>query len=283
MDKHTLYYQKSPQYRSARGSLLTIILFSVINVFAMIFAGRYFLFSAYLPQQFVYVGIAIEAETGEALFLIVLSIIAVITVVPYLLCWIFSNKHVGWMIGALCMFSLDSILFLVDFVSFLQMGDFSMIIDLLFRIWALGSLILGVKHGLAAKKQAENAPLEAEAAPAFAENGDYAPNATEYSGLQRPITLTRQKAFAASLVPMACSVNGKEVCVLKNGESQTVYAPEEAFELKAMLIAANNGAFGVQPAPTQGSITVDAGTAPLTYTLRMKSGLTTATIEITQG
>ena len=280
MNQQQLYYQKSNQYRSARGSLLTIVLLSVINVFSMIFSGSYFLFSAYLPQLFIYMGLDLAAESGDSLFLIVAGVFAVIVVVPYLLCWIFSKKHVGWMIGALCMFSLDSVLFLVDFVAFLQAGDFTMIIDLLIRVWAIVSLILGVKHGLAAKKEAENAPLEAT--PAFAENGDYAPNATEYSGLQRPITLARQKAFAASLVPMACYVNGKEVCVLKNGESQTVYAPEEAFELKVMLVAANNGAFGVQPAPTQGSITVDAGTAPLTYTLRMKSGLTTATIEITQ-
>jgi hypothetical protein len=279
MNQQQLYYQKSNQYRSARGSLLTIVLLSVINVFSMIFSGSYFLFSAYLPQLFIYMGLDLAAESGDSLFLIVAGVFAVIVVVPYLLCWIFSKKHVGWMIGALCMFSLDSVLFLVDFVAFLQAGDFTMIIDLLIRIWAIVSLILGVKHGLAAKKEAENAPLEAT--PAFAENGDAAPDAA-YSGLQRPITLARQKAFAASLVPMACYVNGKEVCVLKNGESQTVYAPEEAFELKVMLVAANNGAFGVQPAPTQGSITVDAGTAPLTYTLRMKSGLTTATIEITQ-
>jgi hypothetical protein len=279
MNQQQLYYQKSNQYRSARGSLLTIVLLSVINVFSMIFSGSYFLFSAYLPQLFIYMGLDLAAESGDSLFLIVAGVFAVIVVVPYLLCWIFSKKHVGWMIGALCMFSLDSVLFLFDFVAFLQAGDFTMIIDLLIRVWAIVSLILGVKHGLAAKKEAENAPLEAT--PAFAENGDAAPDAA-YSGLQRPITLARQKAFAASLVPMACYVNGKEVCVLKNGESQTVYAPEEAFELKVMLVAANNGAFGVQPAPTQGSITVDAGTAPLTYTLRMKSGLTTATIEITQ-
>lgn len=281
MNQQQLYYQKSNQYRSARGSLLTIVLLSVINVFSMIFSGSYFLFSAYLPQLFIYMGLDLAAESGDSLFLVIAGVFAVIVVVPYLLCWIFSKKHVGWMIGALCMFSLDSVLFLVDFVAFLQAGDFTMIIDLLIRVWAIVSLILGVKHGLAAKKEAENAPLEAEAAPAFAENGDAAPDAA-YSGFQRPITLIRQKAFAASLVPMACYVNGKEVCVLKNGESQTVYAPEEAFELKVMLVAANNGAFGVQPAPTQGSVTVDAGTAPLTYTLRMKSGLTTATIEITQ-
>lgn len=281
MNQQQLYYQKSNQYRSARGSLLTIVLLSVINVFSMIFSGSYFLFSAYLPQLFIYMGLDLAAESGDSLFLIVAGVFAVIVVVPYLLCWIFSKKHVGWMIGALCMFSLDSVLFLFDFVAFLQAGDFTMIIDLLIRVWAIVSLILGVKHGLAAKKEAENAPLEADAAPAFAENGAAAPDAA-YSGFQRPITLARQKAFAASLVPMACYVNGKEVCVLKNGESQTVYAPEEAFELKVMLVAANNGAFGVQPAPTQGSITVDAGTAPLTYTLRMKSGLTTATIEITQ-
>ena len=280
MNQQQLYYQKSNQYRSARGSLLTIVLLSVINVFSMIFSGSYFLFSAYLPQLFIYMGLDLAAESGDSLFLIVAGVFAVIVVVPYLLCWIFSKKHVGWMIGALCMFSLDSVLFLVDFVAFLQAGDFTMIIDLLIRVWAIVSLILGVKHGLAAKKEAENAPLEAT--PAFAENGDAAPDAA-YSGFQRPITLIRQKAFAASLVPMACYVNGKEVCVLKNGASQTVYAPEEAFELKVMLVAANNGAFGVQPAPTQGSIMVDAGTAPLTYTLRMKSGLTTATIEITQG
>ena len=282
MNQQQLYYQKSNQYRSARGSLLAIIVMSVVNVFSMIFTDSYFLFSAYLPQLFIYTGLGMTAESGDNLFLIVAGVFAVIVVIPYLLCWIFSNKHVGWMIGALCMFSLDSVLFLVDFVAFLQMGDFTMIIDLLIRVWALVSLILGVKHGLAAKKEAENAPLEAEATAAFAQDGDYAPNATEYSGLQRSVTVTRQKAFTASLVPMACYVNGKEVCVLKNGESQTFYAPEEAFELKVMLVAAGNGAFGVQPAPTQGSITVEAGSEALSYDLRVKSGFTTATIEITR-
>ena len=82
------------------------------------------------------------------------------------------------------------------------------------------------------------------------------------------------------MVPMAVYVNGKEVCRLKNGEEQTIYAPEETFVLKAELVAA--GTANAQFGATQGSLTVDTGNAPLAYTLSIKSGFSSATIEFTQ-
>ena len=276
MSQNQTYLQNDVRYRNARGSLLAIILFSVVNIFSLIFTETYFLFSAYLPQQLIYVGLSLQEEMASSILLVVCSVIAVIIVVPYLLCWIFSNKHIGWMIAALCLFSIDSLLFLVDFVAYIQLGAFDMILDLIIRAWALSSLAFGVKHGLDAKKRAANEPLEGEAVAAFAENGE----AIEYSGLQRAITLSRKKAFTACLNPMAVYVNGKEICRLKNGEEQTLYVPEETFVLKAELVAAVGAT--AQLGATQGSMTVNGGNTPLAYTLYIKSGFSSATIEFTQ-
>ena len=176
MNQHPNLSLNDTKYRNARCSLLTIVLLSVLNVFSMIFAETYFLFSAYLPQSFVYIGYDLAAESGDNLFLIVAGVMAVIVLIPYLLCWIFSKKRVGWMVGALCLFALDSVLFFFDFIAMIQVGEYGMIIDVVIRIWAIVSLILGVKYGFAAKKDTENAPIEIPAPPADIKNKNDALN-----------------------------------------------------------------------------------------------------------
>ena len=107
MNQQTLISQNDAKYKNARLSLLLIVLFSVVNVFSMTFGDTYFLFSAFLPQILVMVGLELTYEAGDNLYMIVAMVMAVISIVPYLLCWIFSKKRVGWMIAALVFFILD--------------------------------------------------------------------------------------------------------------------------------------------------------------------------------
>ena len=263
------------KYKSMRLSLLLIAVMSTINLVSIIFAETYFLFSAYLPQLLVSVGYSLYLETEITAFPIIMGLIGLVTIVPYFVCWVLSKKHIGWMIGALVMFSLDSLLFLPDFFLLLLSGDVSMLLDLAIRIYALVSLAMGVSYGLKAKKETATA---AEAIPTMAdvlaENGtDYAPATTpEADEVQRAVTVTRKKSFVGCAMPIVIYANGKEVCRLKNGESQTFTVGSNAFELGAQM---SNGL-------CVGSTMVSEGTTALSYQAAIKSGMMTSHIELTQ-
>lgn len=263
------------KYKSMRLSLLLIAIFSTINLLSIVFAETYFLFSAYLPQILAIEGYALYLETELAAFPIIMGLIGFVTVIPYFVCWIFSKKHIGWMIGALVMFSLDTLLFLPDFLMYLLGGDFSMLLDLVFHVYALVSLAMGVSYGLKVKKESANL---AEAIPTMAdvlaESGtDYAPASTpKADDVQRTVTVTRKKSFVGCAMPIVIYVNGKEVCRLKNGESQTFTVGSNAFELGAQM---SNGL-------CVGSTMVSEGTTALSYQAAIKSGMMTSHIELTQ-
>ncbi|MBQ9691950.1 MAG: hypothetical protein IJV70_02200 [Clostridia bacterium] len=258
------------KYNNMRSSLLMIVILSVINIFAIMFTETYFVFSAYITQLIAATGYFMAAEAGDSLYLIVAAVIGLISVLPYLLCWIFSKKHFGWMIGALIFFAVDSLLFFIDFIALVSGGDVSMIIDLVFRIYAIGTLALGIKYGLDLKNEEYHpvtaVPFMGDQVPA----GNAEAPAEAPSGITRQITVTRKKSFVGCAVPIICYVNGIEVCRLKNGATETFTAPAEPFELGASL---TNGL-------SANALMVNYGEAPLSFRLEMKMGVTTAKINI---
>ena len=138
---------KSPQqlYQAARGNLLLMLIFSAVNVsFAAFGVDIYFLFSDYLAYMLALTGRVFLEYTDEGLYLAVGLASAVLVLVPYLLCWIFSKKRRGWMIAALVLFAVDTGALVVD-----TLGSDDVLYnlpDLLFHIWVLVYLVLGVKH-----------------------------------------------------------------------------------------------------------------------------------------
>lgn len=263
------------KYRNMRISLLLIVIASTVNLFSIILTETYFLFSAYITQLLALVGYSLYLETQMIVYPIVMGVIGLITVVPYLLCFIFSKKHVGWMIGALVIFSLDSLLFLPDFFAFLMQGDVSMILDLAIRIYALVSLAMGVSYGLKAKKETANA---ADAIPTMGDatvgvGADYVPSFdAQVSDVTREVTVTRKKSFVGCAMPIVIYVNGKEVCRLKNGETQTVTVGSNSFELGAK---STNGLCA-------GSTMVPTGTDALSYQAAIKTGMVANHIVLTR-
>ena len=259
------------KYKNMRMSLLLIVIASTVNLFSIILMERYFLFSAYITQLLATIGYSLYLETEMIVFPIIMGVVGLVTVVPYLLCWIFSKKHVGWMIGALVLFSLDSLLFLPDFLAFLMQGDVTMILDLAIRIYALVSLAMGVSYGLKAKKETANA---AEAVPTMVGSiTDYVPDGeSQIPDASRTVTVMRKKSFMGCAVPIVIYANGNELCRLKNGETQTVTVGSAAFELGAMF---TNG-LGA------GNTIVPTGTDELTYQVSIKTGMMASHIVLTQ-
>ncbi len=146
------------KYGIARTNLLLVILFTLINsVISLANGSFYFLFSASIPYYAASFSaawayspedIGLEPAADPTAILAIGAVIAAVLLVPYLLCWLFSKKHYGWMIAALVLFSLDSVWLLLNF-------HISLIMDILFHAYVLYYLITGVRYGLLSGRAAE--------------------------------------------------------------------------------------------------------------------------------
>ena len=254
---HPSAVQANLKYQNGRTSLLLITGFSAINLVTLFFGSTYFLFSSYITQLISIIGSVFYEELGGSIpVLLVTFALGAISVLPYLLCWIFSKKHVGWMIAALALFSVDSLLLLFDMLTSLFGGfDISYLIDIAFHIWAIASLAIAVSYKLRAKNDAQEpaAVWEAEGAPS------YTPASEEPV---RNLVLTRTKKFSGSAVSYICALNGEEIGQISNG--QTVSFP------------IGSGAYSFAVLTPQGAssnvITVEAGTEDVNLTLNSKMG-----------
>ena len=151
------------RYNKNIGNILIVICFSVINIVLLVTnAGSYFLFSAFLPYYIVdygmfwcglypaeyYEGIG-EIEIMDMSFLYVTIAIAVIIILAYLVCWILARKKkIGALITAL-------VFFVIDTISMLWLSGFApdSIIDIVFHIWVIVCLSLGVSAYFKMKKE----------------------------------------------------------------------------------------------------------------------------------
>lgn len=157
------------RYSVARHNLLLMIALTVVNLILLAFnSGVMMLFSATVPYYAVLVGIV--SENG-AVLTVCICLTAVI-LATYILCWVMSKKHYGWMIAALVMFILDTLV-LVGLYLLLQ--ELSGVMDALIHAWVLYYLIIGVRYGHQlsatpadswAEAEAEQRGLDPEAAPA---------------------------------------------------------------------------------------------------------------------
>ena len=133
-------FDQEKTIQSARSTILAVVIFTLINIFAIAFAEYYFLYSAYVPQ--VLIAFALYESPGLLMPMVIASLVYML---PYLLCYIFSKKRKGWMKFALILFLIDTILFGLDFVAMLAAGEFGFIIDLVIHVIVLISLFSGLK------------------------------------------------------------------------------------------------------------------------------------------
>lgn len=142
------------KYNSARGNLLLVVVFTIINLVLLVTnSDTYFLFSAYVPYFVAGMGMLLcgkyPAEYyedlgqteffGNGVFVGFVSVAVIITLL-YLLAWFLSKKERrGWLIFAL-------VIFIIDTVCMFAVNDFAFesIIDIVFHIWVIVSLTGGI-------------------------------------------------------------------------------------------------------------------------------------------
>lgn len=165
------------RYRSALSSLLLIAAFSGVNLLLLLInSDKYFLFSAYIPYLLgdyaMFYGGKYPAKAytefpdvvffGTPVFAGIVAV-AVLFVLFYLLCWFFAKKKKAqWLIFALSLFVIDTL------VMFFVVGfEAGMIIDVIFHVWAIVVLSLGISAHLKLKSlpEEEEFPVSPENAP----------------------------------------------------------------------------------------------------------------------
>lgn len=156
------------KFKNSRYNLLLVVAFTLINLVLLITdTDTFFLFSAYIPYGIVDLGMLVcgkypaefyqqnaIAETLDPSAFVGFVIVAAIIVLLYLACWFFSKKvKTGWLVFALIIFIIDTValVFIFGFES-------DNIVDIIFHIWVIASLIMGISAGSKLKKL----PPEAE-------------------------------------------------------------------------------------------------------------------------
>lgn len=142
VDKNSQEYLLK-QVAGGRYSLLLILIFTVVNlVLLLVDSDRYFLFSASVPYYFTAFGIGMDSAFSDGIgtFTITALVISLLILGVYLLCWILSKKHTGWLTAALVLFCVDTVGLL--FLSYIF--ETSNLLDFLLHAWAIYELAHGI-------------------------------------------------------------------------------------------------------------------------------------------
>lgn len=142
-------YEKN--YRQARSNLLLMLVCTAVNlILPFVNSDLRFLFSASLPELLSSVAWAL-VDLEMPWFLPAMPVAAIVLLMAaYVLCWLFSKCHGGWMVAALVLFSVDCVATLwIVAMSFVQAGSsepdlFSLGIMLVFAAWVMYYLVRGV-------------------------------------------------------------------------------------------------------------------------------------------
>lgn len=219
----------SSKYNNCRLIVLIIFIASVVN-FGLFFATDvFFVFSAYIPILLTTIGRLTTVMTGVSLYTVLFVIFAVATLVPYLLAFIFSKKHYGWMIAALALFSVDTLILFIDTIPVISVWEFSNYANVAFHVFLVVMLAMGVKYGIDYKKEQNQDTGElSQSLDIKAET-----NIETSVGTVRKMTILRKKSFVGCMVGMDVYVNGNPVYKIKNGQSIVIEVPSDSFTLTA--------------------------------------------------
>lgn len=272
--------------RNGRKPLLLLWILSIVNIVFIFALDRYFIFSVYLVNILAAVGKLYYVGTGEIAYIIVFIILSLLVTAVYFVCWLMSKKNYGWLIAALVIFCIDTLLMVAMNIFTLASGDFEgiyvLIFDLVFHVLAIVDLAIGVKYGRAAK--IDGLPQEPDSvfsgeANSFEEGAQTRENTetggerSYYSDYKRKVTLQRAKSFVGCAVAIFVYIDGKEVAKLKNGEVSDITVSGEPHEL--MCAFKSTGA-------ESNIVTIPEGDTPLKYSVKINAGFTKASVQITE-
>ena len=217
--------QLEANYSNGRKSLLFLVILSVVNLISIPLANIYFLFSAFLPSFLSTIGYNSFNETGDPYYLIIFSMLGLVALIPYAACWYFSKKHYGWMVGALVLFAIETVLVVLVFVIDLIYGEFGSILDLLLHAYVLYCLAQAVKVGKKLKNFKDEEPIVASSAPADEASSE----------MVRDVTIIRPKKFSGMAARFNVLIDGVAAADIGNNETIKLPLPEKSVILSVAL------------------------------------------------
>ena len=159
VDKNTPEYRKN-LVKFARTTLLVAVLFTVLNVVLLLIgSNRYFLYSATIPYYLTFFGYVFDHFTFSTYTLTGLTLAAV-PVIALGLCWFMSKTDHRWLTGAAVVFGMDTAAMVGLMVWTGEVS--SSVLDIVFHVWVLISLIQGVKAGVWLNNQPPQPPISEE-------------------------------------------------------------------------------------------------------------------------
>lgn len=142
--------------QTARFNFLLVAVFTIINVILALIGGDYyFLFSSFIPYYLTFIAVFME----DTVLIAVMIVVAALFIAFYFLCWWMSkNKPKLWMSVALAVFAVDTVFLFIICRTFLM----DMIVDIVFHVWVIVYLIIGIIAASKLKKMAAEAQSGAE-------------------------------------------------------------------------------------------------------------------------
>ena len=126
------------KFSTARSNLLLVVLLTIVNVVLHTFGSTFHMFFSSTMPMIAIVELRPLSETFA-------YIAAFFIIFAYFMCWWFSKRTRAFILVALIIFSLDTLLFLLFIGDLLLFGifEFAMVIGLIFHGWILYYLITG--------------------------------------------------------------------------------------------------------------------------------------------
>ena len=178
------------RYRSARFDLLLLVILTVFNVVLLVTqSDTMMLFSIFVP----YIAVAIAVGSGITWFLQGSLILAFVIVALYLLCWFFSKRHYGWMIGGLVLLALDTLVVVIYYWGYWSYGWMDLLIHGILLIYLVRGAVAGRYLHSNPPQQAEPTPIRLENTPSICRAED-AQEAVVLAQAQTPVGVITYRA-----------------------------------------------------------------------------------------
>lgn len=250
--------QKIRKYKDGTFALWLFAGLSIVNVFLITYFDSYFLFSSHILTL-------ITSVLKDLTEVYVSLIVALIFMVPCIICAIFAPKRYGFMIVGLVFISLDTLFLVSDVVMTLSYETLiNYAFDIVCHVAAIVIVAIALKNKDAIKlmklgfNENSNVPdsLTSEVLPSgetvlvlddtdavvsataetqndevFSGYIDASENEESDKDKKRLITITRPKNFYACLIKFEVVIDGVVVGVLKNGGLLKVMLSNEAHAL----------------------------------------------------
>ena len=149
------------RYQSARSNLLLVVILTAINLLLLAMrSNTQFLVSASFPSYLYIIADELADYLGMGMVLRLGALaVGVCDIGLYLLFWFLSKNAHGFMTASLVLFCADCLVYLFGFLIF--EFDVSTVIEAVFHIWVLWTLIAGVKAARDLKRQEQAAAMMA--------------------------------------------------------------------------------------------------------------------------